>query len=89
MAYHFPVSGRELAAVYVKKAAEKFPGKLRLGGHSKGGNLAVWAAIQAPPLVRARIHLVDSFDGPGFARDLTSSKAYRNQLHRGLQNGLE
>ncbi|MBQ9851568.1 MAG: DUF2974 domain-containing protein [Ruminiclostridium sp.] len=82
MAYHFPVRGQELAAEYIIQVAGKLPGKLRLGGHSKGGNLAVWAAIQAPPLVRARIHLVDSFDGPGFARDLTSSKAYRNQLHK-------
>ncbi len=82
MAYHFPVPGQELAAQYIEKVAGKLTGKLRLGGHSKGGNLAVWAAIQASPLVRARIHLVDSFDGPGFARDLTSSKAYRSQIHK-------
>ena len=47
-----------------------------MGGHSKGGNLAVWAALHAPPLLRRRILRVTSHDGPGFGQDLTRTRAY-------------
>ena len=40
--------------------------KIYLGGHSKGGNLAMYAAINASPLKRRLIKKVYNFDGPGF-----------------------
>ncbi len=42
---------------------------LRLGGHSKGGNLAVYAAVKAAPDIQDRIAAVYSNDGPGFLPD--------------------
>lgn len=37
-----------------------------VGGHSKGGNLAVYAALMCSPEVRSRILRAYSLDGPGF-----------------------
>ena len=54
------------AAEYVGAFAKAFPGPLRLGGHSKGGNLAAAGAALAPMKARDRVEWVCSFDGPGF-----------------------
>ena len=77
MAFTFPIPAQKLAENYLAQVAARHPGKLRLGGHSKGGNLAVWAAVHAQPMVRRRILRVDSHDGPGFTRDLTGTPAYQ------------
>ena len=76
MSYAFPVPAQALAQDYLVQVAQRHPGRLRVGGHSKGGNLAVWAALHAPPLLRRRILRVTSHDGPGFGQDLTHTRAY-------------
>ncbi|MDO4517276.1 MAG: DUF2974 domain-containing protein [Bacillota bacterium] len=82
MAFTFPIPAQKLAEDYLAQVAAHHLGKLRLGGHSKGGNLAVWAAVHADPMVRRRILRVDSHDGPGFTRDLTGTPAYQALAHR-------
>ncbi len=52
--------------------------KLRLGGHSKGGNLAAWAAMHLPEkLQRKRLLAAYNNDGPGFDRSVLASEEYR------------
>lgn len=46
--------------------SEKLYKKYYLGGHSKGGNLAMYAAIRSNYLKRIKIKRVYNFDGPGF-----------------------
>ncbi len=77
LSYATAVPAQVEAAAYLRDVAAHWPGKLRLGGHSKGGNLAVWAAVHAPAAVRRRIVHVYSNDGPGFSQDLTRTRAYR------------
>ncbi len=61
------VPAQKKAVEYVDTVAGTFRRKkLRLGGHSKGGNLAVYAGINCAPLVQRRITSVWSNDGPGF-----------------------
>ena len=55
---------------------------LYVGGHSKGGNLAVWGATHAKDEVRKAIKGVYSNDGPGFSRELIHSPAYRDLKDR-------
>lgn len=50
---------------------------LYVGGHSKGGNLAVWGAVHAGEEVRRRIRQVYSNDGPGFSAGTVESEAYK------------
>ncbi len=55
---------------------------LYAGGHSKGGNLAVWGAVHADAGVRRRIRRVYSNDGPGFSQGTVESEAYRELADR-------
>ena len=54
------------ALEYLKEAALE-PGDLYVGGHSKGGNLSVYAASKAPESLQKRIRKVYNLDGPGFS----------------------
>lgn len=52
---------------YTKMIAEKYPReRIRIGGHSKGGNIAIYAAITVPEEIQKRIIDVVNYDGPGF-----------------------
>ena len=55
---------------------------LYIGGHSKGGNLAVWGAVHATQHIRDRIICVYSNDGPGFSEGTVQSESYRNLAER-------
>jgi len=53
---------------------------VRVGGHSKGGNLAMFAAAFCKTAYRDRIIQVYSNDGPGFNEVIASSDSYRGSL---------
>lgn len=70
------------AVNYLQQVAALYPDQeLILGGHSKGGNLAVYAASLAPHDIQTRIKAVWSNDGPGFQEALISSEGYKNIAH--------
>ncbi len=58
-----PVPAQLLAAEYLSAAGSIFRGKLITGGHSKGGNLAVYAAAYCEQEVQERIQEVYTHDG--------------------------
>lgn len=66
---HLPaVPAQRRAVAYVEAIAAANRGRLlRLGGHSKGGNLAMYAALNVSPRVQKRIAAAYNNDGPGFA----------------------
>lgn len=56
-------------AKYFKQIANRYPWKkLYLGGHSKGGNVAMYSAITAPDLYQNRIIKVYAEDAPGMSK---------------------
>lgn len=68
---------------YVKRVASDYPdAEITVCGHSKGGNLAVYAAVMAPPEIRSRISRVFNFDGPGFPAEFLQTKPYAEMLDR-------
>lgn len=75
MACRMPVKSQELSAEYLNLAAERCAGTLLVGGHSKGGNLAVYAAMHCEEKVRKRIRWIYNLDGPGFL------PGYRQSVH--------
>ena len=79
MACSSPVPAQEQASRYLQTVAPNLPRRLFVGGHSKGANLAVYAALKAQPAVQDRIELVYSHDGPGFKAGMFS-KADWNKL---------
>lgn len=76
MTYLNPVPAQKQAAEYLAAAAGQAPGRLILGGHSKGGNLAVYAGAFCSPAVRARIDAVYNYDGPGFLDEVLAAPGY-------------
>lgn len=66
MAFLSPVPGQEFAVRYLHMVTERLPHSFYIGGHSKGGNLAVYAAMSCTPQVQERIIRIYSMDGPGF-----------------------
>jgi len=55
---------------YMNYVAERIRGNFYVAGHSKGGNLSVYAALMCPMETYERIDRVYSFDGPGFYKDV-------------------
>jgi hypothetical protein len=73
-----PVVPAQLKAVeYLHTVAETHKGKIILAGHSKGGNLAVYAAVQCDPDIRERITAIYSNDGPGFGKNILDDPDYQ------------
>ena len=71
------------AVAYLIHVAEAFPHmKLRVCGHSKGGNLAVYGAAMCPKEVQERICVVYNHDGPGFRETMLVREGYQNILPR-------
>lgn len=68
---------QELAAEYLKTTVSKDSDlKYRVGGHSKGGNLAVYASMTYPAKGQDRIIEIYSNDGPGFCEELFDMEQY-------------
>ena len=66
MAFLTPVPGQAISVEYLNRVAGRFGGPLYVGGHSKGGNLAVYSAMNCNPDIQDRIRKIYSMDGPGF-----------------------
>lgn len=65
----------ELAADYLNRTI-RLTQRYRVGGHSKGGTLAVYAALRCQPMRRKRIMVVYSNDGPGLSGDIVDLSGY-------------
>ncbi len=76
MSYISAVPSQLEAVSYLEQVAKKVKGRLRLGGHSKGGNLAVYAAVKCKKEVQDRIIEIYNNDGPGFSKEMLSSREY-------------
>lgn len=87
MAFLTPVPSQEAALGYVLAVSKLIRGRLLLGGHSKGGNLAVYAAMMSPSRLQNRIVGIYSHDGPGFRDNVFSSAGYlriSGRIHKTL-----
>ena len=80
MSFTMPVPSQLEAVKYVNETAKHKRGKLRLGGHSKGGNLAIYASVKANVSVRKKIIAVYNNDGPGFDKAMVESEEYQQML---------
>ena len=76
MSFESEVPSQGAALDYIVRAAQALPMRAVLGGHSKGGNLAVYAGIFAPDAVQARIDCIYNFDGPGFNEQVIASEEF-------------
>ena len=77
MSFLDEVPAQRDAAAYLTRIMRLGNGLLRVGGHSKGGNLAVYAAMHCAPELQSRILCVYNNDGPGFKSSVLEQEAYR------------
>lgn len=87
MTYTSPVPAQQEGARYLSEVAGRITHKLLVGGHSKGGNIAVYSAMEYSPSTGDRIIRVYSHDGPGFRDEIFTSEKYtniKNRIHKTL-----
>lgn len=78
------IPSQKQAVEYVARVARQYGDKtIRIGGHSKGGNLAVWAAMHLPERIQSR-RLLAAYnnDGPGFLNSVLETEEYRRIADR-------
>ena len=71
------VPAQRRAATFLNETDLPPDAPLYVTGHSKGGNLAVYAAVCADSRVRRHIQTVFCHDGPGFSAAFLEREAYR------------
>jgi len=83
MTYMKEIPAQKHALQYLQDFFAQHPNqKVVLAGHSKGGNLAVYAASQLDPLLQKKIVAVYTFDAPGLHKELTETAGYQNMMER-------
>ncbi len=78
MAFMLPVPAQKEALNYVEKITKLIPRKFYIGGHSKGGNLAVYAGCNLSNALSSRIIKIYSHDGPGFIKEFLTTSNYQS-----------
>jgi hypothetical protein len=78
MAFMDESPAQRMAREYLEYMEENTPSARRItvAGHSKGGNLALYAAAACRPALQDKIALAISFDGPGLNERITGSEGF-------------
>ena len=82
MGFRKDVPSQKEAVKYLDSIANKYKDNLIVGGHSKGGNLAVYSSVFCKDNVKDRIERVINADGPGFDNSVILTKNYKKMLNR-------
>lgn len=85
MAYKKTVPAQNDSVEYIETIARLTRLPIRVGGHSKGGNLAVFAAIHCNDRIQDRIIDIYNLDGPGFKQSIYDSGEHlriRDRIHK-------
>ena len=82
LAFSKPLHSQQLAVEYMDRVAGYIGGSFYTGGHSKGGNLAVYAAMNCTPETREGLIRVFNNDGPGFRPEIRELGHYEEIADR-------
>ena len=67
---------------YSQRIMNKYLKDVKMGGHSKGGNIAMYSAIGLPQNLKERIVSVSNYDGPGFSQKIVESENYLSTMNK-------
>lgn len=76
MAFLSPIPSQEYSVSYLNTVGSRIKCPFYVGGHSKGGNLAVYSAMNCLPEVQDRLVGIYSMDGPGFRPEVLERCGY-------------
>lgn len=83
MSFKSHIASQLSAKKYLEMIAEEYPNKkIRIGGHSKGGNISVYAATFVNQEIKDRIINVYNNDGPGFCEDVIETPEYQEMIKK-------
>ncbi|MGQ7376100.1 DUF2974 domain-containing protein [Streptococcus suis] len=82
MTYMDEIPAQRSASGYLEKLMASQNGNFYIAGHSKGGNLALYAACQQVPELQERILAIYPFDAPGLHKKYLESDGYKNIQER-------
>ncbi len=82
MCFLSPIPAQMDAKSYLESVLLGSARKVYVGGHSKGGNLALYSAVKCKKLFRRSILHVYNFDGPGFNKEFIESERYQEMKER-------
>ncbi len=88
MALFTPIPAQKEAVDYLTSVGQTLNGRLYVGGHSKGGNLAVYSSFMVSKEIQNKIMAVHSFDGPGFRHDFMKIAHSNPVMERKITNFL-
>jgi hypothetical protein len=77
MSFITSIPSQKEAVSYLEKPAGRFHYPMIIAGHSKGGNLAIYASAFCGRKIQKRITAIYSNDAPGFHKEVIQSKGYR------------
>ena len=83
MSYSFPVPAQKDAIRYLNRTIKLKDKNVIIGGHSKGGNLALVSAMYSHVFIKKKIRTIYNLDGPG-VRD----KQYDTSKYRSIKDKL-
>lgn len=76
LAFSEPVPGQLMSVEYLNRTAKRFTDPFYVGGHSKGGNLAVYASMNCTEEIQDKIAAIFCHDGPGFRPEVKEKCGY-------------
>lgn len=76
MSYKMPVPAQISAVDYVNQTTKGLFQKYIFGGHSKGGNLAIYSSVFCDSGIQNNIKAIYNFDGPGFHKKIVDNESY-------------
>lgn len=82
MAFLTPIPAQEKAVQYLNIVAIDYMGTIMVGGHSKGGNLAVYASMKCMGDIKEKIVQIYSMDGPGFRPEILEADEFEKIVDR-------
>ena len=82
MIRQYPIPSQSYAVKYLNMVADRIKQPLYVGGHSKGGNLAIYSAMKCKPDIQDKIIRVYNMDGPGFRREVLEECGYERIVDR-------
>ena len=77
MCFRSVIPSQALAKQYLQEVLMTHSGPVRVSGHSKGGNVAVYAVSQAAPVLQERILEIYNQEGPGFSKEFLEDSGYQ------------
>ena len=82
MTYSDLIPAQTDAIEYLKKQAETFSGTLNVSGHSKGGNLSLYASAMQDEAIQNRIEQIYCWDSPGVHRSILGTEGYQRVVSK-------